>query len=189
MPYYRSLVENAPFHLSDLPMKNRRETNLKLVFFVLLVLIQGGCSWAASKSSATPPPPTLPPDQQTQRADPLSGSAWLLVSYGPPGSETGAVTAAPATLEFGRGGLIRGNGGCNSFSGQYQLQGKKVTFSNFTSSMMACVDQTLTDQETAVLKGLQSAGTFAISADQLVIFSTSGGSQLIFSRTSAAPWQ
>lgn len=46
---------------------------------------------------------------------------------------------------------VSGNGGCNIFSGQIELLGKKIKFGNLASTMMACEDMKF---ETVYLKGL-----------------------------------
>ncbi len=60
---------------------------------------------------------------------------------------------------------VTGNGGCNSFSGTYELlEGNRIRFSKMISTMMACGNM---DIEYGLLKVLETADNYTIKGDTL----------------------
>ncbi len=98
----------------------------------------------------------------------LDGTSWRLVSMGTPGSETPAIAGQEPTLEFQDGGQAVGSGGCNSFGARYEVSGGSVSFTEMTSTLMAC-EQNVMDQEQLYFEALRTAGDFQLSGDQLTI--------------------
>lgn len=123
---------------------------------------------------------------QSGTADPLAGTQWQLVSYGPPGAETPVLSGSRVTLTFDTAGQIAGHGGCNSYGGRYTITDNQLQFSDVVSTLMACADSAVTNQEQAYLDALRSAGVFALSDDRLFI-QYGSGQQLIFERVGQTP--
>ena len=63
---------------------------------------------------------------------------------------------------------VTGSGGCNRFTGSYQLDGDHLTFSQMASTMMACLDGMET--ETTFLKTLTQVRTWKIMGQQLELY-------------------
>jgi heat shock protein HslJ len=82
-------------------------------------------------------------------------------------------------------GHANGNGGCNSFGGQYVAQGNTLTFSHIISTMMACGgpdgDDVMT-QERAMLSILNGQVRVSIVDDALALTALDGRT-LHFRRT------
>jgi putative lipoprotein len=116
----------------------------------------------------------------TAQAASLTGS-WKLVSYGPPDAMTAAVPDAEATLTFADDGRVTGSGGCNSLGGVYEVNGQTITFSNITSTLMACDDARMA-QEGAVTRVLSGRAEFEIEDQTLTL--VKDGITLVFA---AAP--
>jgi heat shock protein HslJ len=112
--------------------------------------------------------------------DPLANTQWELVSMGPPGAETPVIAGSQVTLTFDAEGRVGGESGCNSYGGNYQVDGNAITFAEVASTLMACADQSVMDQEQRFFLALQNAGTFEISGDELAIQSADGQSVLNF---------
>lgn len=107
-------------------------------------------------------------------SDPLNGTSWQLAEIaGKP-----ALSAPKVTLEF-KDGQAGGNAGCNSYGGDYQVNGNKIGFSQMISTMMACADQSVMDQESAYLQILGGAQSFEIVDGRLQLHG-SGGETLTF---------
>jgi heat shock protein HslJ len=105
----------------------------------------------------------------------LVGPTWTLVSL----NGSPAITGATITATFADG-QVGGSAGCNSYGGNYTLNGAKLSFGPIMSTMMACPQPAgVMDQEQAYLAALQSGGTFAIQGGQLT-FTAANGSTLIF---------
>jgi heat shock protein HslJ len=66
----------------------------------------------------------------------LAGTRWTLVSMSKPEEETPVIKGSSVTLEFQEGGPVGGSGGCNSFGGQYQIEGNSISFQEIFSTLM-----------------------------------------------------
>jgi heat shock protein HslJ len=97
----------------------------------------------------------------------LIGS-WKLTSYGPAGSPTPAVSDVEAGLTFSKDGTVTGNSGCNSLGGNYKVEGEKITFDQIVSTLMACDDPRM-KQEDVVHKVLTDTATYMIEGNTLTL--------------------
>jgi heat shock protein HslJ len=107
-------------------------------------------------------------------------SQWKLVSFGKSGAETPVIEGSSITLEFEEKGQLGGSGGCNSYGGTYEMQGNTLAIKSITSTLMACADGQITQQEQQYFGALQSATGFEISGDNLTILYEDGQSKLNF---------
>ena len=106
---------------------------------------------------------------------------WKLVSYGSPASPTPAVPDVDASVIFGSDGAISGNVGCNSFNGNYKVDGETVTFGAIASTLMACADP-IAQQEGMVFNVFVNTATFKLDSNTLSIISSDGNSVVVFER-------
>ena len=97
----------------------------------------------------------------------LLGS-WKLTSYGPASSPTPAVEDTEAGMTFNEDGTVAGNSGCNGFGGNYTVEGDQVTFSEIVSTLIAC-EEPLMSQEEAVLTVMADSVTYSIDGDTLTL--------------------
>jgi putative lipoprotein len=135
-----------------------------------------------SPAAETPTIPAETPAAETPAAeDPLVNTQWTLVSFEEAGAETTVLPATQPGLQFDENGQAGGSGGCNSFGTQYQVQDGQVTFGQVTSTMMACTDEGVMEQESRYLLALQSAGTYELAGDSLRISYNNGQGTLSFS--------
>lgn len=119
---------------------------------------------------------------QADPAGDLAGTQWQLASYGTPGAETPLAPGSVVTLSFESAGRLGGTGGCNSFGGEYTVQNNTLTISEVVSTLMACADNAVTQQEQAYLSALRAAHSFEQLDSQLIIHYGSG-QRLVFTRT------
>ena len=108
----------------------------------------------------------------------LANTNWSLVSINgqPP------IAGRALTLSFQAGGQLVGYSGCNSYGGQYQVNGNRITISQLVSTLMACAEQPLNDQEAAFHKALGEATQISLAGNQLTLKNASGGGVLVFQR-------
>lgn len=85
------------------------------------------------------------------------------------------------TITF-KAGETSGNAGCNSYGGQYQVKDGKLTFSNLLSTLMACQDQGVMDQEQAYMQAIGQAAGFTLTDDRLQLTNANGNVILEFSK-------
>ena len=97
----------------------------------------------------------------------LIGS-WKLTSYSRADVLTPAVTDTEAGLTFKDDGTVTGSSGCNGLGGSYTVEDDKITFSEITSTLMACDDPRMA-QEGAVHQVLTDAATFKIEGNTLTL--------------------
>lgn len=108
---------------------------------------------------------------------------WKLTAYGPMDAPTPAVTDADATLTFGNDGTVGGSGGCNSLGGTYEVDGDQITFSDMTSTLMACDDARMA-QEGAVIQVLTGTAQYDIEGKTLTL--TNNDMVLVFTAASSS---
>lgn len=109
----------------------------------------------------------------------LEGPRWELVDFLNADGETVAATGQVATATF-EDGQVNGNASCNRFFGEYTVDGETLTVGALGSTMMACVDDALMQQEAAFLANLQAAATYTIAGDRLSIANADGVVTLTF---------
>lgn len=113
----------------------------------------------------------------TQQAPGLAGSAWNLVTiHGQP-----IVQGSTPSLVFDKEkGQVSGNGSCNGFGGDYTTEGDSLSFGPLMSTLMACVDNGISEQESAYLTALQAVTRYEIKDGQLHLFGKDGQETLVF---------
>jgi heat shock protein HslJ len=133
-------------------------------------------------------PPVLEQATVTPDSNPadLADTEWYLESFGEPGTESPVVEGSTITLKFEGNGQAAGQSGCNSYGGSYTIQPGALRFEEVTSTLVACEDQVVNDQEEEYLKALRAAGRFNVSDDRLVIWYENNGRVLNFARASGA---
>lgn len=112
---------------------------------------------AAATGAVQPVPP-----------DALRGTRWQLVSFGP--TDAPAAAGAAITLEFGAGGQAGGHGGCNDYGGSYTVREGSLRFAEIVSTLKACDDEAVNDQEALYLEALRTTGRFTLTGDSLTIW-------------------
>ena len=93
---------------------------------------------------------------------------WKLTAYGPANSPTPAVSDVDASITFDVNGTLNGNGGCNSMSGDYKVDGNQITFGPIMSTLMGCDEPRMT-QEGTVHQVLTDTASFKIDDNTLTI--------------------
>jgi heat shock protein HslJ len=110
----------------------------------------------------------------------LIGS-WKLTAYGPVDSPFPAMTDTEAGITFNEDGTVTGTSGCNGFGGEYTVEGDQITFGQITSTLMACEDQIMA-QENIVHQVLTGTATYKIEGSTLTL--TNNDMVLVFTRGS-----
>jgi heat shock protein HslJ len=109
----------------------------------------------------------------------LADTHWKLITLNGRAPFTGG---DQITLNFDPSNQISGNTGCNSYGGNYILNGNALSFDKMFSTLRACADQSANDQEAAYNQTLSSIATFEVSNDQLSFKDASGTVVLVFSK-------
>ena len=100
----------------------------------------------------------------------IAGVTWLLEDLG----GQAPVEGSPVTVHFSDDGALFGSGGCNRFSGTYELDGATLAVGDaLPSTMMACADDVMA-LESAFFTALTSARGFAVEDETLTLNDESG---------------
>lgn len=109
--------------------------------------------------------------------DPLAGTEWRVEHI----DLADRIPGTELTLEFSDG-QARGNSGCNSFGGAYQVDGSQLEFEALAQTLMACLEPAgVMEQEQAYMGALTSTERFEIRNGSLVLFD-SDGERVLLSR-------
>jgi heat shock protein HslJ len=77
------------------------------------------------------------------------------------------------TIHF-EDGQVSGNGGCNSYGGEYRVSGDKLKLEKLMSTLMACADPAMMEQETIFMQALGDAQRFDIADGRLQVYGSDG---------------
>lgn len=108
----------------------------------------------------------------------LGNTNWALTSL--EGGQV-RVPGSSITTFFANGGQINGFAGCNNFNGTYSAGGNTISISALSSGRLSCGAE-LDGQEQTFLAALQSAQTFELSGNQLILYGPGGQELLRFNR-------
>ncbi|MFC1955003.1 META domain-containing protein [Chloroflexota bacterium] len=111
----------------------------------------------------------------------LEDTEWVLESYGQQGNLETVLADTEVTATFKSADKqVAGSGGCNGYSGSYELSGNKLSIPwPLMSTMMSCGDAK-DRQEQQFFKSLQSAESYKIDDGKLTI--NCGDNILVFSQ-------
>jgi heat shock protein HslJ len=130
--------------------------------------------------AATEPPPAQ--ETPAPGGGNLANTKWVLINITQDGSVQSTFPGTQVTLDFGADGTFSGNGGCNSFGGQYTAQGEILTMTNIFATERACLEPEKNQLESAYLAALDAAQLFEIRDDALTITFNNGAGKLTFSK-------
>ncbi len=131
--------------------------------------------------TATVPMPTTVPS--TASTTGLENTRWQVTAFGPSSAPTPIVSGTNLSLNFEADGQVTGLGGCNSFGGQYKITADTIAFDELISTLRACVDTKVQQQEERYLAALNSTGKFKRDGNSLTIWYDNGNSILVLKAT------
>ncbi len=102
----------------------------------------------------------------------LADSSWVLGGLIDGNTSSAPVAGDPVTLTFTADQLS--GRACNSFRGDYTLDGDQIDVGPLMSTRMACLSDELTAQETLVLELLQTATTVTVNHGVLQLIAPDG---------------
>jgi len=85
----------------------------------------------------------------------LAGSEWAPVTIG----DMEIPAGTDIFVQFRGGGRIRGDGGCNQFSGTYELSGDEIEIGPLVATRKACTDN-IVEREHRFMEALEAAKRF-----------------------------
>jgi heat shock protein HslJ len=121
-------------------------------------------------------------DYKPARTFELTETVWFLESFNN-GNEAiiSVLEGSEITAAFNDEGQVSGMAGCNNYSGAYQDDGGEISIELGPLTMMFCEQpEGVMDQETAYLQALDSATSYHILGDELVMQNDAGQEVLKF---------
>ena len=104
----------------------------------------------------------------------LRRTRWQLSSYTSGGEALTPLEGVPVTLEFSTQTDVGGSGGCNSFGGTYTVEDDTINFSELASTLMACEDEVVMDQEAWFFETLALVERYNIATGDLILHTADG---------------
>jgi heat shock protein HslJ len=106
----------------------------------------------------------------------LTGTTWWLNSYNDgQGGFVSVLLGSEITAVFGDEGKATGSAGCNTYTASYAIEGDAVTFGPAATTRKMCAQPDgIMEQESAYLAALESAATYQIRGDELVLTDADG---------------
>jgi heat shock protein HslJ len=158
---------------------NKKQLVRYLLLFSLALLV-AACNGTGDNTGEGEPLPegqaTLAPEGDNE----LANTSWLLVSFGATGSDMPVLEGTTITLEFESATQLGGSGGCNSYGADYTAHNGTITVGEVVSTLMACVEEGVTEQEQDYLAALSAAEEYELAGDQLTIWYNGGAGVLIY---------
>lgn len=99
----------------------------------------------------------------------LAGTEWRVTTLGGKSLDS----TVKSTLSFGANGTVNGNGGCNTFRGDVEIEGSAMKFGHLASTMMACIGAAST-QEALFHEALSQTVSFSIQDGELRLLDQTG---------------
>jgi len=105
-------------------------------------------------------------------AEALAGS-WEVLNYFRPGAVVSPIPGTALTAKFADG-TVSGDAGCNRFTGPYEAEGTMIRIGLLASTLRACADPAVEQQEADYLAALQLARTFSLDGGNLTLLREGG---------------
>jgi heat shock protein HslJ len=134
----------------------------------------------------TPMADSAPPAGPVARTEgtQLVGTLWQMQSYG----GNPALAGTEVTAVFTEEGTLGGSSGCNSYSTSYTVDGNNLSINGaIASTMMACLDDGVMEQEAAFLAALPTAATYQVNGAELTLFDAGGTAVAVFTAVGESP--
>jgi heat shock protein HslJ len=106
---------------------------------------------------------------------------WEVTSYFRPGAIVSVLAGSEITATFDAK-TISGNAGCNTYSGPYKADETKIEIGPIASTLRACADPAVEQQETDYLAALDLVRTFTLDSNGLTLFRADGGIAVTMAR-------
>ena len=98
----------------------------------------------------------------------LQGTSWILTEFGPSDNLTAVLPDSEVTLNFD-GEQINGSAGCNSYFGDVTVEDSSLSVGLIGSTLMACADEDISQQEADFLAALGQANAYTLEDNQLTL--------------------
>lgn len=99
--------------------------------------------------------------------------SWKVVNYFRPGAVVSPIAGTTLTTDFSPT-TVSGNGGCNQYTGPYEAKGTSITIGPLATTLRACADPAVDQQERDFLAALELARSFTLDGGNLTLLRDGG---------------
>ena len=107
---------------------------------------------------------------------------WTVISVLYDDAIRSVVVGTELTADFSADGTLSGNTGCNSFRGDYTLEGRTLRVGPLTATKDACPSKDASEQEKGYLAALESAVRIEQTGPELTLLNSKGQMAVTLSR-------
>jgi len=118
----------------------------------------------------------------------LVGPVWRLVRFQDGRAARDTLEEVLVTVQFRPDGKVAGRGGCNRYSGGYEVSGDTLTFGAIASTKRACMGPAM-DVENRYFEMLRQIHSHALDAGRLNLYDEEGSRRLTFHAADTDPGQ
>jgi len=135
-----------------------------------------------SAAAAAPTAPTAAEAPGAASADTPVGNEYVLISFrDAAGALASPLTGTRITARFGAEGTLSGDGGCNSYSSTYQIDGNQLAVAPIAPAEKYCSTPLgIMDQEQQYLSSLQTASVYSLKAGMLTLSDGAGNPVAVY---------
>lgn len=151
------------------------------ILLVVAAIFVAGCTQPSqpARQPGTPAPGQAPATASTPVSLTdnrlLAANGWVLDTMVSKGIQENLVSGTLVTARFNSDGTLNGNAGCNDYFASYVVSGKSMSIGKVGSTLKACGEPGVMDQETTYLAVLQTTSTYAVTTDNYLILSDAEG--------------
>jgi heat shock protein HslJ len=117
---------------------------------------------------------------------PLVSTNWSMLNYNNGLGLFSALAGTEVTALFGVDGNLTGSAGCNNYRSSYQVEGNNITIGPAATILMSCSEpEGIMEQESDYLAALESASSYRIERQQLMLFFANESTAAIFENAPA----
>jgi heat shock protein HslJ len=151
------------------------------ILLVVAAICVAGCTQPLQPATqpANVAPAEAPATAATQAAVAdnrlLAANPWVLDTMFSKGTQENLVSGTLVTARFNPDGIMNGNAGCNDYFAPYVVSGKSLKIGEVGSTLKACGEPGIMDQETTYLAVLQTTSTYTVSTDNSLLLSDAEG--------------
>jgi heat shock protein HslJ len=120
--------------------------------------------------------PTIPMPTASSGPGSLVGPDWSLTTI----AGKAVIEGTKLTASFSGEQLVSGSAGCNRYFGRAQVEAGRLSVGPLGSTMMACGQDGVMEQETLFLASLQAATSYTIQGDELRLGPSASQVTLVF---------
>jgi heat shock protein HslJ len=140
--------------------------------YIILLVVALALVGCGSYQTQVPAPEGISQEEgvSSPGENPLVDTQWRLAVYGDPAALKSTLPDKPPTLNLGQDELS-GSTGCNTYGGNYQLDGDAISFENLFWTEVGCLAPGLSEQEADFLALLPAVASYDLDGDALSLHS------------------